>query len=52
MKQNNGYNECSGLYSTRYYAKKVASGNDIVVKVDGGYTIMSPHDYNIWKKQK
>lgn len=28
---NKGYNEMTGLYTTRYYAKKVATGDDVVV---------------------
>lgn len=49
---NKGYDETTGLYTTRYYAKKVATGNDVVVKVDGGYTIMTASEYQIWKNQK
>lgn len=47
-----GYNEKTGLYTSRYYAKKAASGGEVVVKVCGGYTIMSASEYRIWKKQK
>lgn len=40
------------IYETRYKAKKAATGDDVVVKVEGGYTVMSASDYQIWKKQK
>ena len=49
---NKGYDEMTGLYTTRYYAKKDALGDEVVVKVDGGYTIMTASDYQIWKNQK
>lgn len=42
-----------GLYTSRYYAKKYASDDEIVVKVEGGYTIMAAdYYYKIWKNQK
>ena len=47
-----GYEEMTGIYKSRYYAKKAARGDEVVVKVDGGYKIMSASNYNIWKKQK
>lgn len=47
-----GYDERSGLYISRYYAKKAASGADVVVKVDGGYKIMDAAQYNIWRAQR
>lgn len=46
------HNQPTGLYSSRYYARKAASGADVVVKVDGGYQIMTAADYNTWKKQR
>ena len=49
---NKGYNEMTGLYTARYYAKKVATGDEVVVKVDGGYTVMTASEYQIWKNQK
>jgi diaminopimelate decarboxylase len=49
---NKGYDENTGLYTSRYYAKKAASGDEVVVKVCGGYTIMTATHYNTWKKQK
>lgn len=49
---NKGYDENTGLYTSRYYAKKAASGDEVVVKVCGGYAIMTATQYNTWKKQK
>lgn len=40
------------IYETRYQAKKNAQGDEVVVKVDGGYAVMKASDYNIWKNQK
>lgn len=40
------------IYETRYKAKKAATGDDVVVKVDGGYAVMSATDYHAWKMQK
>nr|DAV03488.1 MAG TPA: immunity protein [Caudoviricetes sp.] len=42
----------TGVYKSRYYAKKQAKSTDVVVKVDGGYTIMDCYDYKIWRGQK
>lgn len=45
-------------YKTRYQAEKARKANpyissaSVIVKVCGGYVIMSPRDYEIWKKQK
>lgn len=47
-----GYDQESGLYMSRYYARKDARNDQVIVKVDGGYKIMSASDYNIWRKQK
>lgn len=52
MTINNGYDAMAGLYITRYYARKAATGTDVIVKVCGGYTIMTATDYNIWRKQR
>lgn len=49
---NKGYNVMTGLYTSRYYAHKAATSTDVVVKVCGGYTIMTATDYNIWCKQR
>lgn len=41
------------IYPTYYYAKKAATADDKVVKVDGGYAVMSiEYYYNVWRKQK
>lgn len=48
---NKGYDINTGLYSSRYYARKAATGAEVIVKVCGGYTIMTAADYNIWCKQ-
>ena len=40
------------IYKTRYQARKVATGDEVVVKVDGGYAVMSATDYIVWRQQK
>jgi len=50
MQYENG--QPTGLYVSRYYARKAANGADVVVKVDGGYKIMTAANYRVWKKQK
>lgn len=41
------------IYQTRYRAEKVRrKGEEVVVKVCGGYVVMSYADYRIWKSQK
>ena len=48
-----GYDESTGLFKSRYYAKKCAKGDEVVVKVTDGYTIMTAdYYYRIWKNQK
>lgn len=48
-----GYNDLTGLFESRYYAKKYAKGDEVVVKVEGGYTVMkADYYYRIWKGQK
>lgn len=47
-----GYDGSTGLFKSRYYAKKYAKSDEVVVKVEGGYTIMDPTYYKIWKNQK
>ena len=47
-----GIEQETGLYTSRYYAKKDATGDDVVVKVCGGYRIMRASDYIIWRKQR
>ena len=49
---NKGYDVNTGLYSSRYYACKVATADEVVVKVCGGYKIMSAADYNVWRNQR
>lgn len=45
------------IFKTKYAALKerannpFLNGDDKIVKVDGGYTVMSPSNYNIWRKQ-
>nr|DAZ12539.1 MAG TPA: hypothetical protein [Caudoviricetes sp.] len=48
---NKGFDIMTGLYTTRYYARKACTGDYVVVKVCGGYAIMTAADYNIWCKQ-
>ena len=50
MQYENG--QQTGVYISRYYARKAANGADVVVKVDGGYKIMTAANYRVWKKQK
>lgn len=46
------------IYKNRYQAEQAReimpcfSMADKIVKVCGGYTIMTPDQYQIWKKQK
>lgn len=40
------------IYATRYQANKVRRSDEIVVKVEGGYIIMTYEKYYIWKSQK
>lgn len=49
MKKN--CDECTGIYISRYFAKKEAKADEVVVKVCGGYKIMSISDHQIWKRQ-
>jgi hypothetical protein len=48
----NGQDIRTGLYISRYYASKAATGSEVVVRVDGGYKIMFAADYNVWRAQK
>lgn len=52
MTTNKGCDAMTGLYVSRYYARKAATGADVVVKVCGGYTIMTVADYNAWRNQR
>ena len=40
------------LYKTRYQAQKAKKADEKVIKVDGGYMVMTQADYQIWRKQK
>ena len=41
------------VYKTRYQAEKTRRrGEEVVVKVDGGYLVMTYADYRVWKMQK
>lgn len=46
------------IYKNRYQANKVRSTSpwynafDMIIKVDGGYVIMAPDEYRVWKLQK
>lgn len=48
----NGYNPKTGLFKSRYYAKKQARGDEVIVKVEGGYQLMKIEKWIIWKKQR
>lgn len=48
---NKGFDTMTGLYITRYYARKACAGDCVVVKVCGGYTIMTASNYNVWGSQ-
>lgn len=48
----NGYDERTGLYVSRYYARKERRGDEVCVKVDGGYKIMTFAEYNVYRKQR
>lgn len=47
-----GIDPMTGLYTTRYYARKAATGADVVVKVCGGYMIMTASNYSVWRRQR
>ena len=42
----------SNLFASRYFAKKAARGDECVIKVCGGWRIMTARDYQIWAAQK
>lgn len=48
----NGYNPKTDLFKSRYYAKKQARGDEVIVKVEGGYQLMKIEKWIIWKKQR
>ena len=49
---NKGFDPMTGLYTTRYYARKACHGDCVAVKVCGGYAIMTATNYSIWRKQR
>nr|DAP46496.1 MAG TPA: hypothetical protein [Caudoviricetes sp.] len=49
---NKGFDVMTGLYTARYYARKACPGDCVVVKVCGGYMIMTASDYNVWRCQR
>lgn len=40
------------IYKNRYQAGKDKRGDEKIVKVNGGYVLMTAEDYRIWKMQK
>lgn len=40
------------VYKTSYQAKKNATSEEKVVKVCGGYAVMTYDEYRTWKNQK
>lgn len=40
------------IYKTRYVAKKEAKSYERVVKVCGGYVIMTEDQYRVWRSQR
>lgn len=50
MQYENG--QQTGVYISRYYARKAARGDEVAVKVNDGYKIMAAADYRALKKQK
>jgi len=47
-----GENHMSIIYNSRYTAEQHKRGNERIVRVGGGYIIMSARQYQIWKRQK
>lgn len=48
----NGYNPMTGTYKSRYYAKKAAYGDEVIVCVGDEYKIMKASEWITWKRQK
>ncbi len=42
----------SQIFSTRYYASQHKRSDEVIVKVCGGYVLMSARDRQIWRNQK
>ena len=40
------------IYETKKEAVANATGAEVVVKVCGGYMVMTASDYEVWRKQK
>ena len=41
------------IYKNHYRASKAKTDkNDVVVKITGGYTVMTASEYQVWRKQK
>lgn len=40
------------IYRTKYLARLEAASDEVVIKVEGGYMIMSAYEYRVWKRQK
>ena len=40
------------IYTTRYAAYKAKTSDEKVIKVCGGYVLMTADQYRIWKNQK
>lgn len=40
------------IYRTRYLAMEAAASDEVAVKVEGGYMLMSAYEYKAWKAQR
>ena len=40
------------IYATRYAAYKAKTSDEKIIKVCGGYAVMTADQYRIWKNQK
>lgn len=49
---NKSFDIMTGLYTTRYYARKACPGDCVVIKVCGGYMIMTASNYSVWRRQR
>lgn len=52
VRNEKGYMPFTGLYSSRYYAKKRAAAGEVVVKTAAGYAIMSKEQYAEYRKEQ
>lgn len=42
-----------GIYfPTKYQAYKARCGDEVVVRCDGGYLLLSAADYRVWRSQR